>query len=273
MRTKIFLAAFLIILVSFLMVLEGCQQVALTGRKQLLLVSDADANALGEQQYREILSKSKISQDPSGTKIVLRVGTRIAQAVNSLARENGLGQYVDGYNWEFHLIDDPKTMNAFCLPGGKIAVYTGILPLTKNDSGLAVVIAHEVAHAVAKHGAERMSQILLMQYGGAQLSDAIKSNPEETQKNVLLAFGIGANVGVLLPYSRLQEIEADRIGLIIMAKAGYDPHEAIVLWNRMKALEGPTPPEFLSTHPVTDERIRSIEAEMPEAMKYFKPVK
>ena len=134
-------------------------------------------------------------------------------------------------------------------------------------------MAHEVAHAVAKHGAERMSQILLVQFGGATLSDALKSQPEETQKNIMLAFGLGANVGVLLPYNRLQESEADRIGLTIMARAGYDPKEALSFWERMQALETGAPPEFLSTHPLSSERIKEIKAEIPEAMKYYKPAK
>jgi len=273
MKKNIFLAVLLTSLTISSCLLAGCQQVPLTGRNQLLLVSDADVLALGDQQYKEVLSKSTVNQDQNQYQMVLRVGNRITGAVDSFLKQNNMTQYAAGYKWEFNLIQDDKTINAFCLPGGKIAVYSGIIPVAKNDSGLAVVMSHEIAHAIAKHGAERLSQALLVQLGGATLSDAIKNQPTETQQYAMLAFGIGSNVGVLLPYSRLQEKEADRIGLAIMARAGYDPHEALNFWERMEKIETGAMPEFLSTHPATAERIKEIKAEIPEAMKYYKKVK
>ncbi|MFA5035265.1 MAG: M48 family metallopeptidase [Candidatus Margulisiibacteriota bacterium] len=252
--------------------LTGCGRVPLTDRKQLILVSDADVDSLGLQQYTEVLSKSKLIIGTVDQQRVIRVGNRLSAAVEDFVRNNGISSSGTGYKWEFALIDDPTT-NAFCLPGGKIAVYSGILPVTQDDAGLAVVLSHEIAHALAKHSAERISQILLVQYGGAQLSDAIKNNPEETRKNIMLAFGIGANVGVLLPYSRVQESEADRIGLALMAYAGYEPNQAVNFWTRMEKLEGARQPELLSTHPLSSTRINDLKAEIPEAMKYYRPVK
>jgi predicted Zn-dependent protease len=248
----------------------GCQQVPLTGRNRLLIVSDADMLALGQQQYQEVLAQSTLSRDPIKTQEVTRVGNRLAAAVVDLAKANGLSEYIQGYSWQFSLIQDDKSLNAFCLPGGKIAVYTGILPITKNDTGLAVVLSHEIAHEVAKHGAERLSQLIVLQYGNVTLAQAMKNEPTKTQAIINQVYGLGANVGVLLPYSRVQETEADRIGLIIMAKAGYDPREALKFWERMKIAQPNNIPEFLSTHPASDERIKDIQAEMPEALGYYK---
>ncbi len=270
MKKHIFNLLISLALLAPLLFLAGCQTVPLTGRQQFLIVSDADALALGQQQYTDTLAKSKLSLDPKSKQMVLRVGTKLSEAVNTFANENNLKQYASTFQWEFNLIDDDKTVNAFCLPGGKIGVYTGILPIAKNDSGLAVVLAHEIAHALAKHGAERMSQLILVNFGNVTLADALKDQPAQTKSLMTLAFGIGTDVGVLLPYNRLQESEADHIGLILMAKAGYDPHEALSFWQRMEAIETNSPPEFLSTHPVTSERIKAIQAEIPEAMKYYK---
>jgi predicted Zn-dependent protease len=254
-----------------LLLAAGCGRVLLTDRQQFIIVSDSDMRALGQQQYAEILSQSKVITGGTDHQRVLRVGGRLAAAVNDFAKTQGLEEYASSYKWEFNLIDD-KAVNAFCLPGGKIAVYSGLLPVTKDDAGLAVVMAHEIAHALAKHGEERISQILLVQYGGAKLSEALSSQPEETRNNVMLAFGIGANVGVILPYSRMHEYEADRIGLALMAYAGYDPNEALNFWDRMEKLGGSgSMPEFLSTHPLSSDRINAIKAEIPEAMKFYRP--
>lgn len=262
---------FFMLLAAMLLSAAGCGKVLLTDRQQLILVSDSDMKALGAQQYAQILSQSKVISGGADHQRVVRVGSRLAAAVNDFAKTQGLTEYASGYKWEFNLIDD-KTINAFCLPGGKIAVYTGLLPVTKDDAGLSVVMAHEIAHALAKHGEERISQILLVQYGGAKLSEALSSQPEATRNNVMLAFGVGANVGVLLPYSRLHEYEADRIGLALMAYAGYDPHEALNFWTRMEKLSGSgRMPEFLSTHPLSSERIKEIKANIQEAMKYYRP--
>ncbi|MEK6635205.1 MAG: M48 family metallopeptidase, partial [Planctomycetota bacterium] len=170
----------------------------------------------------------------------------------------------------FKLIQDDKTVNAFCMPGGKIAVYTGILPITQDENGLAVVLGHEVAHALANHGGERMSQLLLAQMGATTLSAALSQQPQQTRQLLLQVYGIGANVGVILPYSRNHELEADHIGLIIMARAGYDPRTAIPFWQRMNDKAGKRPPEFLSTHPAPIKRIEDIRNKIPEAMKYYK---
>ena len=271
---KIKLVAALLSLTLCSLLLFGCSRVPLTDRQQLLLVSDADLEQQGALQYADLLSKSKIfpatAQDE---KSVVRVGSRLAKAVDEFVAEKGINPNGTGYKWEFNLIDDPKTPNAFCLPGGKIAVYSGLLPVTKDDTGLAVVFSHEIAHALARHSNERLSQMLLVQFGGAQLSDAIKNNPAETQNNIMTAFGLGANVGVLLSYSRAQESEADRIGLALMAYAGYDPHKALDFWTRMGQLGGSGMPELLSTHPLDETRIKDINSEIPEAMKYYRAYK
>jgi predicted Zn-dependent protease len=184
-------------------------------------------------------------------------------------KANGLGRMVANYKWEFALIEDDSVVNAFCMPGGKIGVYTGILPVTQNATGLAVVVSHEVAHAVANHSGERMSQLLLTQLGGAALSQAIQQKPSETQELLMLAYGVGANVGVLLPFSRQHESEADRIGLILMAQAGYNPEAAVPFWQRMAARGQGAPPEFLSTHPSHATRIDDLNKWMPEALGYY----
>jgi predicted Zn-dependent protease len=273
MKKQIFLALFIVSWGIAALLLTACDRVPLTDRQQLLLVSDADVEQLGAQQYAELLAKSKVAGATAAQQSVVRVGNRLAVAVEDFVRSRGISSTGTGYKWEFNLIDDQSQANAFCLPGGKIAVYSGLLPVTQDDNGLAVVIAHEIAHALARHSAERISQILLLQYGGARLSDAIKNNPEETQKNIMLAFGLGANVGVILPYNRAQESEADRIGLSLMAYAGYDPHLALNFWTRMEKLEGSGLPELLSTHPLSTTRINDLTKEIPEAMKYFRAYK
>jgi predicted Zn-dependent protease len=193
--------------------------------------------------------------------MVRRVGRRIA-AVSHKPK----------YDWEFNLIRDDKTANAFCLPGGKVAVYTGILPITKTEDGLAVVMAHEIAHAIARHGGERMTDQLALQVGGAGLDVLLQNKSPATRQVVQAAYGVGGTVGFLLPFGRSQESEADHIGLVYMAKAGYDPREAVTFWQRMeKGSGGGAPPEWLSTHPSHDTRIRQIQGWMPEAMKHYKP--
>jgi predicted Zn-dependent protease len=195
--------------------------------------------------------------------MVRRVGERLAAAADK-----------PDYKWEFNLIDDPKTVNAWCLPGGKVAVYSGILPVTQDENGLAVVLGHEISHALARHGAERMSQGLLAQLGGAALSVALANRPGETQQLAQQAYGAGAQVGVLLPFSRAQESEADHIGLILMAKAGYDPATAVGFWTRMSQQKGAGGggglERYLSTHPPDVQRIKDIQRELPEAEKYYR---
>ncbi|HEY8370086.1 MAG TPA: M48 family metallopeptidase [Thermodesulfobacteriota bacterium] len=239
----------------------GCATVPETGRSQLILLSESQEIALGLQAYQEILKGQKVSTDPAANAQVKRVGERIARASGK------------DYDWQFTVIDDPKQVNAFCLPGGKVAVYTGILPITKDDAGLAVVMGHEIAHATARHGAERMSQGQLAQIialgGGVALGGG---DPERT-KAIVGALGAGASIGVILPFSRKQESEADRIGLRYMARAGYDPEAAIGFWERMAeaSRSGSKPPEFLSTHPSDERRIAQIKAWLPEARAEFRP--
>jgi predicted Zn-dependent protease len=204
--------------------------------------------------------------------MIRRVGGRIARATEQFLVENGLGHEVSGYQWEFNLIQDDDTINAWCMPGGKIAFYTGILPITRDETGVAVVMGHEVAHAVAKHGGERMSQGLLVQLGGVALAVAMSSKPAETQNLFMSAYGLGATVGLVLPFSRQHEYEADRIGLTLMARAGYDPRAAVGLWERMNEISKGkgAPPEFLSTHPAPTSRIQYIQEFLPEAMQYYR---
>ncbi len=245
-------------LLAAVLLLAACQSVPYTNRRALLLVSPAEETQLGERSYREALSKAKLSADTAENARLQRVGARLARAANK-----------PDYEWEFTLIDDPKTINAWCLPGGKVAVYTGILPVTKDDAGLAVVLGHEIAHALARHGSERMSQGLLAQLGGAALTTAMAQKPAVTQKLALQAYGLGANVGLLLPFSRGHESEADRIGLLIMAEAGYDPGEAVGFWQRMAKAGGggPASPldKYLRTHPTDEQRVEDIRGWLPEA--------
>ena len=237
----------------------GCAKVPITGRNQFNLVSDNEADALGVEAYQKVESESRLITSGPEYDQVLRVGKRIAAAADK-----------PDFKWEFCLIDEPKTVNAFCLPGGKIAVYSGILPITKDDTGLAVVLAHEIAHAIARHGAERMTDQLALQLGGAGLQQLIQQKSPATQQVVMAAFGVGTTVGVMLPFSRSQESEADHIGLVVMAKAGYDPRQAPEFWRRMiAASNGAAPPAFLSDHPTDESRVRDLEKWMPEALKYY----
>lgn len=250
--------------------LIACTQVPMTGRQSLQLVPNSQLATYAVQQYDDTLKKAKLSTDEAATAMVRKVGTNIAQAAEKFLRDSGDTELAGSFKWEFNLIEDDKTANAWVLPGGKAAVYTGILKYTQTETGLAVVLGHEVAHALANHGNERMSQGLLAQMGGMALAVAVSQKPAATQQLFMGAFGVGASVGVLLPYSRLHESEADRIGLVLMAMAGYDPREAVPFWERMNSEEkGARPPELLSTHPAPDTRIADIERYLPEAMPYY----
>jgi len=251
-------------------VLLGCAEVPITGRRSLHLVPESELLTLSLQQYNEVLQESKLSTDSQKVAMVRRVGNRVAKAAESFLAESGHQDVIKDFQWEFNLIEDDETANAWVMPGGKAAVYTGILPFTQDETGLAVVLGHEVGHALANHGNERMSQELLASMGGMALSVAMSSQPQMTQELAMAAFGAGASVGVLLPYSRLQESEADHIGLILMARAGYDPREALPFWQRMNASPGSRPPELLSTHPAPETRIADIQALIPEAMAYYR---
>ena len=200
-----------------------------------------------------------------------RVGTRIERAVERYFSEHSLSSRLKGYQWEFNLVED-KQANAWCMPGGKVVIYSGILPVTRDDNGLAVVLGHEIAHAVANHGGERMSQALLVEMGGLTLDAALSQNQTKTNSLFLAAYGLRAQVGILLPYSRVQESEADHLGLTFMAMAGYDPHGAVAFWERMiSSKHGASPPELLSDHPADARRIENIKELLPEAIEYYRP--
>lgn len=251
-------------------IISSCAKVPITGRKQVKLLPDSEVLTMSFQQYNEFLSTSKVISTGSDAAMVQNVGTRISQSVKQVLKSKGLEHNLEGFKWEFHLVDNPEP-NAFCMPGGKVIVYTGILKYTKTEEGLAVVLGHEVAHAVAKHGNERMSQELLASTGYMALDLALSNEPTETRNLLMTAAGAGATVGILLPYSRTHESEADRLGLIFMAAAGYNPEEAVAFWKRMSS-QGPSVPEFLSTHPSDATRIENIQTKyMPEAMGYYKP--
>jgi len=248
-----------ITILSVCVLISGCATAPITGRTQLLIVPESDEIALGLKSYQEVLSKAKLSKDPQVNVQVKRVGTRIASVANR-----------PDYKWEFSVIDDPKTANAFALPGGKVAVYTGLLPYTKDDNGLAFVIAHEVAHAIARHGGERMSEQLFIQLGQQGLNLAIANKSAAAVQAINLGYGLGTQLGVTLPFSRAQELEADHIGLILMAKAGYDPREAPKFFERMMTGQSKKNLEFLSTHPADERRIQELKNLIPQALPYYK---
>lgn len=255
-------------------VLFACATNPLTNRKQLRLVSEQELQAMASQEYQQFLSSNR-PVSPSADRdaeMVRRVGQRIANAVTTYYKQQGLGEVLDGYKWEYNLVNN-KDANAWVMPGGKIVVYSGLLPITQNEAALAAVIGHEVSHAILQHGNERLSQGLAQQLGGAALSVALANKPAATQNLFYQAYGIGSQVGVLLPFSRKQELEADRFGMRWAALAGYNPREAINLWERMEKMSnGQKPPEFLSTHPAEGRRIDQLKKFLPEALKYYKPM-
>ena len=250
--------------------LTACSTVPITGRSQLNIIPGSSMLAKSLQQYDQFLKEHKVSTNQEQTRLVKRVGTKVQQAVEQYFANSGLSEHLSGYKWEFNLVED-KQVNAWCMPGGKVVVYTGILPIARTEAGSAVVMGHEIAHAIAEHGNERMSQGLLAQLGGVALSTAISTKPAATQQLWMTVYGVGAQYGAILPYGRLQESEADHLGLIFMAMAGYDPHEAVPFWERMSVQKGgKAPPEFLSTHPSDATRIENIKRLIPEVMEQYK---
>lgn len=249
--------------------LTACSSVMITGRKQLLLVSDAELLAMSLQSYQQFIDSVPASKDLKNKALVKKVGVKIATAVEDYMKANGMEADLVNYQWDFSLVQD-TTVNAFCMPGGKVVFFEGILPMTKTEAGMAVVMGHEIAHAVAKHSNERLTQQMLLQYGAA-ITDALVANKSEvTRAGINTLYGIGAQVGVLLPYSRKQEYEADRLGMILMAMAGYDPAEALSFWERMTASGSGSVMEFMSTHPSDQKRIANIKVVMPEAQGFLK---
>ena len=250
------------------LLLSGCGSVPVTGRKQMLLVSDQEVLTLSLQQYDDFMKTAPKSTNKANTALVTKVGKNIAAAVETYLKQNGYESMIPEFSWEFNLVNS-KDVNAFCMPGGKIVVYEGILPITRDETGLAVVLGHEVAHAVAKHANERMSTQMVTQYGTAAAGTMLGGSSAVTQQIASTALGLGTQYGILLPYSRKQELEADKLGLIFMAMAGYDPGQAASFWERMSQASGGAVPEFSSTHPSDETRIKKIQEALPEAMKYY----
>ncbi len=248
----------------------SCSTNPITGRKQLTLVPESTVSQLSLDQYKQVLSQSKVERGTADAQMINNVGQNIATAVEKWMIQNKYGDKVKDFNWEFNLIDE-DVVNAWCMPGGKVAFYTGILPYTRDEKGVAVVMGHEVAHAVARHGNERISQGLVQSLGGVGLQIALRNKPAETQSLFMGAYGLGSQVAVMLPFSRSHETEADQMGLIFMAMAGYDPYEAPRFWERMAQSGGGGVPEFLSTHPSHETRIKNLnEKFIPQALAYYK---
>jgi predicted Zn-dependent protease len=264
----------LILLISSSVFFTACTTNKITGRSQLSLVSESTLQQEAVTQYQTFLSQNKVVSASANrdAEMVKRVGSRIANAITKYYSEQGLANQLAGYKWEFNLIENPE-VNAWCMPGGKVVVYTGLLQVTQNEAGLAIVLGHEISHAVLHHGQERISQALLAQ--GIGIGGDLFTSGNAQANNIFNAiYAPSAQIGVLLPNSRGQELEADHYGLIFAAMAGYNPREAIPLWERMAKLSGGNKtPEILSDHPVDSKRIAKLKAEMPEALKYYKPVK
>lgn len=254
---------------GFLLLLLACSTVPITQRQQLNLIPKDMVLQTSFQQYSQFMKEHKLSDNQQWREMVKTVGHNIQSAVERYFRKQGMSGQLEGYNWEFNLVESDQ-VNAFAMPGGKVVVFEGIMPIAENPKGLAVIMAHEIAHAIAGHGNERMSQQLATQLGGLALATALSRKPAQTQQLWMAAFGVGTQVGVLLPYSRLHESEADHLGLIFMAMAGYDPRAAVDFWQRMAAKKnGKSPPEFLSTHPADQTRIEQIKKWLPEVMPIY----
>lgn len=256
----------------------GCQKVPITGRRQLVLVPNNELLPLSYQNYRQVLDTSRVIRSGPQAEMVRRVGNNLRRAMEQYMAANNYSDRLNGFQWEFALIESPQ-VNAWCMPGGKVAFYTGILPYTKNEAGAAAVMGHEISHAIAGHGNERMSEGLLanglIQGGQVALGVLAQTRPQQTNALLLQAVGValpvGYQLGRALPHNRRQELEADRLGLIFMAMAGYNPNEAVGFWSRMaQAGGGRKPPELLSTHPSDQRRISDIKKQLPEAMKYYR---
>jgi len=256
------------IALGILLLIVACATNPFTGKKTLALVPNSQIFPSSFAQYNQFLSENKVVKDTKNADMITRVGQRIAVAAERWMTANGQEGYLKDYKWEYNLVED-KTVNAWCMPGGKIVFYTGILPIAENETAIAAIMGHEVAHALANHGQQRMSAGMLQQLGAVAGNVAIQD--EEKRNMFNQAYGVGSTVGVMLPFSRSHETEADKIGLYLMAVAGYNPDEAAELWKRMKANSGgQAPPEFLSTHPSNDSRIANLQALAPKAKEEAK---
>jgi predicted Zn-dependent protease len=256
-------------LILLLITTVACSVVPFSNRKRINIVPDEMMLNMSFTNYNDFLSQNPpLPLTNSNVKMVKDVGNKLSTAVVSFMNQKGMGSEIKGFNWDFNLVNN-KEVNAWCMPGGKVVIYTGLLPISKDADGLAVVMGHEIAHAVAKHGSERMSQQLLIQLGGMSLSAALENKPEATKNIFLTVFGVGSTLGTLA-YSREHEYEADKLGLFFMAMAGYDPNKAVSFWERMSQMGGSSVPEFLSTHPSDTKRIAEMRKNLPEALKYYK---
>ena len=260
--------AHLLFLIAVL-IAASCTTVPLTGRRQFNFIPDKMISEMSLTNYQEFLGTHPTlpANDPQ-TQLVRKAGGRISQAVETYLRDNNLTKKVGKFNWEFNVVQDPA-VNAWCMPGGKVVFYTGILPYAKDETGVAVVMGHEIAHAVADHGGERMSQQLAIMLGGVSLDVALQKEPGLTRDIFNTVYGVGSQLGTLA-YSRTHEYEADKLGMIFMAIAGYDPARAVSFWEEMAAIPGQAPPEFLSTHPPAEKRIKALRDFVPQANKYYK---
>ncbi len=251
-----------VLTISFL-IITGCATVPLIGRRQMNFIPQAQMASMGRENYKGFLVNAKLSGDRDKVEMIKRVGNRISSSAEEFLKKSGRSSDIKHYSWEYNLIDDDETVNAWAMPGGKIAFYTGILKLATNEAEVAVIMGHEVGHVIAGHGNERMSQMMLVQFGGLALNKFLEKKPEQTKKLFMNAFGIGAQVGVLLPYSRKHEYEADEIGLNLMYNAGYNPQAAVNFWKKMMKLSAGAPPEFLSTHPASINRVKKMQEKIP----------
>jgi len=257
----------LILIASFAL---SCSKVPVTGRRQLNMLPESQLMSMSLTNYKSFLSEhSVVSEGKANADQVKSVGSKMSVAVEKFLAEEGQSKRVKNYTWEFNLVDD-ELVNAWCMPGGKVVVYTGLMPVAVDETGLAVVMGHEIAHAIARHGNERMSQLLLVQGGGVALAVSTSQKPTLTRNLFMMAYGVGSVLGTL-SYSRKHESEADKMGLVFMALAGYNPEKAVDFWERMAAQGGSRPPELLSTHPSSDTRISDIQEFLPIAMTYYKP--
>lgn len=255
------------IIILIAVVINSCSTVPIIGRKQLHLLPESQMLSLSLTNYKAFLDTTEIIKTGKDYDMVKSAGMKISRAVIKFLSDNKLQDRAANFAWEYNLVKE-SDVNAWCMPGGKVVFYSGIIPVCQDEQGVAVVMGHEIAHAVALHGNERMSQALVAQLGGMALDIALQSRPEETKNIFLNAYGIGTQLGVILPYSRKHEYEADKLGLIFMTMAGYDPNKAVSFWERMAKTETAKVPEFLSTHPLSEKRIEELKKAIPEMAAY-----
>ncbi len=260
----------IIITIATTLFFVGCSKNAVTGKRALTIIPEGEMMNMSYSEYDKFLSTNPPLPDNDERVIMVRrCGIKIQKAVEQFYADKKASNDLKGFAWAFNVVDE-NTVNAWCMPGGKVVVYTGLLPVTETEEGLAIVMGHEIAHAIARHGNQRMSQGLIVQFGGAALSAALSQKPALTQQLFGQAYGVTTGLGTL-KYSRSHETEADKMGVVFAALAGYNPEAALAFWQRMSAGGGQKPPEIMSTHPSDDTRIKDLKAFMPEAKKYYKP--